>query len=724
MLEQAKWICPMTDMGEVCPTFVRRFSLRGPVSRARLTLTAMGVYEAYLNGVRVGNDILAPGWTSYQTRLQYQEYDVAALLQEENCLEITVGKGWYRGAVPDWSEKVTACKRAIPAGLLACLEWNGEDGQPQRIGTDAAWNVRPSSVRYSEIYHGETYDAAFVPSGEEEVREFAGTGAALIPQEGEPIREQETVYPRALFQTPNGETVIDFGQEVTGYVRFTVDAHAGDLVEISHAEVLDREGNFYTENYRAARAKIRYLCREGRQAYHPHMTFFGFRYIRVDHFPGTPSLEQFAAVVVHSRLRRTGRLSCSDPLLNRLFDNIIWGQKGNFLDVPTDCPQRNERLGWTGDAEVFVKTASYNFDVERFFRKWLADMAADQQPDGSVPHVVPDPYLPFGERFSSGSAAWDDAATICPWQIYLTYGNPEILRRQFSCMKRYVDYITAATGTPFLWTGGSHYGDWLGLDAPVGSYKGSSREDFIASAFYAHSTDLVVRAGRVLGEDVTAYETLYHGIVAAFRREFPGYRTQTEAALAVRFGLAPDPQKAADELADRVRADGSCLRTGFVGTPHLLHALSGYGHTELAYTLLLRREYPSWLYPVTRGATTVWEHWDGIMENGEFWSPDMNSFNHYAYGAVADWVYEVAAGIRTVEDAPGFARIRIEPHPDGRLAWLGASIETRHGPVSSVWKQEETAVRYEIATPSPAEIIIDGQTHAVGPGQYLFFGRK
>ena len=270
MLEQAKWICPVTDMGEVCPTFVRRFSLQGPVRRAQLSLTAMGVYEAYLNGVRVGNDILAPGWTSYQTRLQYQEYDVASLLAAENCLEITVGKGWYRGEIPDWSEQVTACKRQIPAGLLACLEWEGEDGQTRVIKTGTDWHVRPSSIRYSEIYHGETYDATFVPSGEEEVREFDGTGAAaLIPQEGEPIREQETVYPRALFRTPGGETVIDFGQEVTGYVCFTVDAHAGDLVEISHAEVLDRDGNFYTENYRTAKAKIRYTCREGRQVYHP-----------------------------------------------------------------------------------------------------------------------------------------------------------------------------------------------------------------------------------------------------------------------------------------------------------------------------------------------------------------------------------------------------------------------------------------------------------------------
>lgn len=541
------------------------------------------------------------------------------------------------------------------------------------------------------------------------------TTGNLIPQQGEKITEHEYVKAARCFTAPNGEVVVDFGQEVTGYIQFTLDAKAGEKVEISHGEVLDKDGNFYNANYRSAKSKIYYTCCDGVQTYKPKMTFFGFRYIRLDQFPGTPCADQFYAVAVHSDMKRTGRLRSSNPLLNQLFSNIIWGQKGNFLDVPTDCPQRDERMGWTGDAQAFVKTASYNFDVDRFFTKWLADMAADQRPDGSIGHVVPTLYV------GSGSAAWDDAAAICPWQIYLTYGDKEILRQQFDCMKKYIGFITNSTKDPYLWTGGEHYEDWLGLDAPVGSYKGSSRADFIASAFYAYSTSLVVKAGRVLGEDISEYERLYQGIVDTFRKTFTDYRTQTEHVLAVHFGLAEDPQKTADALAEMIKACGSKLQTGFVGTPYLLHVLSGYGHTELAYTLLLRTEYPSWLYPVTKGATTVWEHWDGIMENGDFWSTDMNSFNHYAYGAVADWVYEAAAGIQTVEDAPGFARVKIAPQPDSRLDWLEASIETRKGTVRSLWKQEEGRIRYEITTPSPAEIVIAGKTMEVEAGDYIFY---
>ena len=449
-----------------------------------------------------------------------------------------------------------------------------------------------------------------------------------------------------------------------------------------------------------------------------HFTFYGFRYVKVEGFIGTVSPEDFTGCVISSAMEETGMLQTSSPMVNRLLSNIKWGQRGNFLDVPTDCPQRDERMGWTGDAQAFVKTASYNYDVDRFFTKWLADMAADQLPNGSIGHVVPTLYV------GSGSAAWDDAATICPWQIYLTYGNKEILARQFDCMKKYIGFITDTTKDAWLWTGGEHYEDWLGLDAPVGSYKGSSRADFIASAFYAHSTSLVVKAGKVLGEDVSFYEELYRNIVETFRKTFTDYRTQTEHVLAVHFHLAEDPQKTADALADMVVSCGSKLQTGFVGTPYLLHVLSSYGHTDLAYTLLLRTEYPSWLYPVTKGATTVWEHWDGIMENGDFWSTDMNSFNHYAYGAVADWVYEEAAGIHTVEEAPGFERVRIAPQPDTRLEWLEASIDTRKGLVRSLWKQEEGRIRYEITTPSPAVIVIDGVETEVGPGEYIFYSHE
>ena len=509
---------------------------------------------------------------------------------------------------------------------------------------------------------------------------------------------------------------MDFGQEITGYVEFTVDAHAGDRIHILHGEVLDAEGNFYNANYRSAKAEINYICSEGIQTWHPVLTFFGFRYLLLDEFPGEATPEQFRGIAVYSDIRKTGAIQTSDPTLNQLISNIFWGQRDNFLDVPTDCPQRDERLGWTGDAQVFTKTASYNFDVERFFTKWLHDLAADQMENGAVGHVVPD-YLVGG----NASAAWADAATICPWQIYQTYGNPQILKDQFASMKKWVDYVTNHTTTPYLWTGGEHFGDWLGLDAPQGSYKGSSREDFIASAFYAHSTELVIKAGRVIGEDVKAYEALHEKIVETFRNTYPEYGTQTEHILAVQFGLAEDCQKTADALAQMIRNDGCQMRTGFVGTPYILHVLSNYGYTDLAYTLLCRKEYPSWLYAVGKGATTIWEHWDGIMENGEFWSTDMNSFNHYAYGSVADWIYEQAAGIRVVEEYPGFEKVRIHPKPGTQLEWLGASIETRHGKISSRWTHTDGAIRYEIVTPVPAQIVIGKKEYAVGPGSYIFW---
>ena len=648
MVLNAKWIRPAQTTGDVCPVYSKQFSPDqnlSSVAHATLSVTAMGVYEASLNGKRIGDFVLAPGWTSYRHRLQVQTYDITDLLSSENELSIIVGKGWYRSPLA-WPDEAHRQEKAqIPAGLIALLTITYTDGSTQLLPTGADWSAYESNVRFSEIYDGETYDAAFDPSSAPiAIAEFDGPSDTLIAQQGEKITEQERILPARIFTTPAGETVVDFGQEITGYVEVSLDAHAGDCVELSHAEVLDKYGNFYTENYRAAKAKFFYFCKDGFQTWHPKLTFFGFRYIRVDQFPGGAKAvrpDNFTAVVVCSDLQRTGFLSSSNPLLNKLFDNIIWGQKGNFVDVPTDCPQRDERLGWTGDAQVFIRTACYNFDTETFYRKWLADLAADQYPDGHVDHVIPAIL-----ENQKTSAAWGDAACVCPWELYQAFGDADILRSQFDSMKKWVGYITSSTTTKNLWTGGEHYGDWLGLDAPSGSYKGSSDEDLIASAFYAHSAELVMKAGNVLGEDVSEYETLYKNIVAAFQETWPVYHTQTECILAAHFHLAKDCQAAADQLAKLVTDAGVQLKTGFVGTPYLLHVLSDYGYVSLAWSLLLRENYPSWLYPITKGATTIWEHWDGIMENGDFWTRDMNSYNHYAYGAVADWVYGNAAGIR------------------------------------------------------------------------------
>lgn len=716
VIEKALWIQDPVHMDDVCPVFKKTWTCDKKIDHAVLRMSALGVYEAYLNGKRVSDYVLAPGWTVYEKRLQVQEYDITELLENENELFVTVGKGWFSSPMPGWMESEDKIRRkARPRALLAevCIE---AENDTTIIGTDESWLCGESAVRFSEIYDGEVYDASFETKDWKNASLLDWPMDILIPQEGEEIREIESVNAKELLHTPNGEIVVDFGQEVTGYVEFTIDGKAGQTFTISHGEVLDQNGNFYNANYRSAKAKVMYICKEGMQTWHPRLTFFGFRYIKIEGFGEDVSIEQFRAIVVHSDMKKTGSLECGVPSVNQLFSNIFWGQKGNFLDVPTDCPQRDERLGWTGDAQVFVKTASYNYDVEKFFQKWMRDLKADQRENGAIGQVIPD-YLPEEKP----SAAWGDVATIVPWQIYLTYGNIEVLAEQFESMKAWVNYITQTTSTQYLWTGGIHFGDWLGLDAPVGSYKGSTREDFIASAFYAHSTELVIKAGKLLNEDISAYEVLYKNIVSEFQKTFPEYTTQTEHVLAIQFGLAKDKQKTADALALMIQNDGTQMRTGFVGTPYILHVLSEYGYTELAYSLFLRRKYPSWLYSVEKGATTIWEHWDGIMENGEFWSTDMNSYNHYAYGSVADWVYEKAAGIQPLESAPGFSQVRIAPQPDERMGWLKASINTRNGKISSMWKYDNGRVRYEIETAVPAEIVIGEKHCSVKAGNYIFW---
>ncbi|MBR3106568.1 MAG: family 78 glycoside hydrolase catalytic domain [Clostridia bacterium] len=719
-IKNSLWITVSKETGDVAPVFRKTFSAEKQLKKAALEITALGVYEAELNGERVGDFILAPGWTSYDHRLQVQTYDVTDLLQTENDLRVTVGRGWFRSPMPGWMDSEDKQRRyRQPCGLIARLTICYTDGRKTVIGTDESWAWAESPVRFSEIYDGERYDAQFKTKDWQAVSLLEWPKDILIPQEGEIVRETECVAARRVFRTPKGETVVDFGQEITGFVEFTVAANAGDTVSFTHGEVLDADGNFYNANYRSAKALVEYTCREGKQTWHPRLTFFGFRYIKLLAWPNDPSPEDFTAIVLHSDMRRTGWLKSGNDELNQLFSNIVWGQRGNFLDVPTDCPQRDERLGWTGDAQVFIKTASYFFDVERFFKKWLHDLKADQRASGEVGQVIPD-VMPEG----GSSAAWGDAATICPWQIYQTYGDLSVLEDQFDSMKKWVDYITSVTKTPNLWIDHFHFGDWLGLDAPSGSYKGSTREDFIASAFYAHSTELVVNAGKLLGKDVSAYERLHENIVSAFRAAFPEYKTQTEHVLAAHFSLAPDPQKTADALAELLRKDGIQLRTGFVGTPYILHVLSNYGHADLAWSLVLRRKYPGWLYPVTKGATTIWEHWDGIKEDGSFWSKDMNSFNHYAYGAVADWIFEQAAGIRHAEDKPGFAELIYAPHPDKRLGWLQVKLETRHGPISALWVFQEDGVRYELETPVRTLVCLNGEERWIEKGKYTFWSAK
>ncbi len=703
MIKSAKWISPNEAAEDICYEFRRDFKAADG-AKAIIEVTAMGVYDIILNGEKIGENVLAPGWTSYETRHQYQRY--SAVLHEHNSIVITVGKGWYRS--PLMGSNIEKIKK-VPA-VIATIKFENN-----LICTDKDWYCKESNIRFSEIYDGEKVDFTVDTSKIFSVTQLDVSLDNLILQEGENITEHEKIKPKAIINTPKGETVIDFGQEITGYVQVEVDTNYGDEIIMSHAEVLDADGNFYTENYRAAKAKLNYICDAGKKVLKPRMTFFGFRYIRLDKYPVKANINNFTAIAVYSDLQKTGTISSGHTMLNKLIKNAFWGQKCNFLDIPTDCPQRNERLGWTGDAQVFCKTASYNFNVLNFFKKWLKDMSAEQLKSGAIPHVIPNTEL------DAGSAAWDDAAVIIPWQMYMTYGDIEVLENQFDCMKKYIDFITNSTHDEFLWTGGNHFGDWLGLDAPVGSYKGSSRDDFIASAYYAHSTELFVKIGKILNKDMSFYEHLYIKIVKAFKERYSEFFTQTEYILALVFGLVDNEKKVACELAEKVILDGTKIQTGFVGTPYILHALSDYGYSKLSYDLLLREKFPSWLYPITKGATTIWEHWDGIMEDGLFWSSEMNSFNHYAYGSVLDWIYEVAGGIKIVK--PGFDEIIINPHPDKRLGWLTVNIKTRYGELVSFWEVVDDEIRYEITTPTKATIVIGDVKTVVNPGKYIFFGK-
>lgn len=682
------------------PMLRRSFSLSGTVKKARLYATSLGLYELELNGRRVGDSYFTPGWTSYPNTLQTQTYDVTELLSTgDNAIGAQLGNGWYKGYLA-WGNK--RCHYGDRLALLLQLHIEYEDGHTEKIVSDRCWKAAAGPILQSEIYHGETYDARLEKEGWSspgcDDGEWTGVDTLdhgkkmLTPQVNEQVRKQERLKPVALITTPKGETVLDFGQNMVGWVRFSVQGQAGTKVELRHAEVLDSDGNFYTANLRAAKQQITYVLKGGeRETFEPRFTFQGFRYVLLDGFSAPVKPEDFEGVVLHSDMEETGAFSCSEPLVNQLQHNIKWGLKGNFLDVPTDCPQRDERLGWTGDAQMFIQTASYLMNVAPFFTKWLRDVKAEQTEEGGIPFVVPNV---LGEKDQS-SAAWGDAAVICPWTLYVSYGDKRILAEQYDSMKAWVTYIRNQGEQEYLWNTGFHFGDWLGLDAKAGDYRGATENDIIATAFYAYSTSLVRKAAEVLGkqEDAAELSELHANIVKAFREEFVtasgrlAAPTQTAHVLALKFGLLDGKaeKRAAAKLKELLEASGHHLTTGFVGTPYLNHVLSDHGMNGEAYKLLLQQTYPSWLYPVTKGATTIWEHWDGIRDDGSFWSADMNSFNHYAYGAIGDWMYRTVAGICSSEEGPGYKHIVIAPQPGEGITWAEGRLETMYGAVRSKW---------------------------------------
>lgn len=695
--------------------FIKTFTLEKPVKKARIYATAYGTYEIYINGKKVSDNYLAPGYTTYKKHLQYQIYEAEEYLCEgENEIKMVVAQGWACGAFPSYEPH----RLKFPQSILLRLE-----ADDNVIVSDDTWKCVESKVVFSEIYDGETYDSTFEGSEVSYKTDTFGYDN-LLAQELEPVRITEVVEPIELIKAPNGETVIDFGQNLVGTVYFKAEGKRGDIVEISHGEILDKDGNFYNANYRTAKAKLKYILSGENDEYFAKYTFYGFRYIRIDEYPGEVKLENFKAYVMHTDMKRTGYFESSHKLLNRLFLNAVWGQRGNHVDAPTDCPQRNERMGWTGDTQVFCKTGAQNYNTALFFRKWLMDVIRDQEENGACQIIVP--KAGDTDRTSSG---WGDAVTICPWEIYMAYGDKKALRRQYASMKKWIEYIKGEGENPYLWNTGTHYGDWLAMDGLTYDLGGGTSKDFIASAFYAYSTDIVRKTANVLGEseDEKYYAELHEKIVEEINKEFITRtgrvcdNTQTAHVLALNFGLVENKERTAKELAQLVTENKDRLSTGFLGTPYLCDALADNGYMNKAFDLLLGEEYPSWLFSVKMGATTIWEHWDGIKPDGTLWDTSMNSYNHYAYGAVCDFMYKRIGGI--VPKEAGYKRILIKPEIDSRITYARTSIDTMYGKISTDWKVENDkfSMTVEIPENTKAEIVLpDGTTHNVGSGIYRF----
>lgn len=719
---KASWVEPEKNFDakqSLPPVYTRKeFSISKKIASARLVASSRGLYRFFLNGKAVSDQLFTPGWTSYNKRTQYQVYDVTALLKQgNNAAGAVLAEGWYRGTL-GWGDNRNLYGKKL--GLLAALRITYTDGSTDWIGTDATWKATDKGpIRFSGIYDGEVYDAnmemngwataGYSDAGWWNVNLSDRQQQVLVPHEGEAVRRIEEIRPVKIFRTPKGELVADMGQNMVGWVRFRAKGSKGNVFKVHHAEVLDKDGNFYTENLRAAKQLSQYTS-AGRadEVYEPSFTFMGFRFVMLEGFPGDVKAEDLTGVVIHSDMKKSGELETSNPLLNQLQHNIQWGQKGNFLDVPTDCPQRDERLGWTGDAQAFIRTASYNYDIASFFTKWLKDVAADQHPDGGVPFVIPDVL-----RGGGVSAGWGDVALIAPMTIYECYGDRQLLEQQYPSMKAYVEYIRKKSGDSMIWKGGSVFGDWLYYHPGEFDHTtsdGHTDRELISTAFYAYSTSLLLRAADILGkaDEKAMYTELLRKIKDAYNREYvsPSGRvysgSQTSYVLSLMFDLLPEEKRAnaAAYLVQDIRGRGNHLSTGFLGTPYLCHVLSRFGYDSVAYDLLLQESYPSWLYPVKMGATTIWERWDGLRPNKTFQDKGMNSFNHYAYGAIGEWMYRRMAGINTDLSVPGYKKFVIAPVPSARVDSISAVYESPYGKIHSAWKKTNMGYEYNIRIPA------------------------
>lgn len=699
-----------TDRSLPCPMLRRTFRVERPVRRARLYATAMGLYEARINGRRVGDDLFTPGWTDYKVRIQYQTYDVAPLLRRgENAIAAVLGDGWACGYLI-WENR-----RALWAdrpALLAQLMIDYEDGSTETIATDGRWRAGTGPILESDIYNGETFDARLempgwdAPGFDDSSWAAATTverpKAPLVAPVSQPVRRIEEIRPKEITEPEPGRFIFHLGQNMVGWVRLKVREKPGTRIVLRFGEMLKADGTLYTDNLRAAKATDVYICRGGGdEVFEPHFTFHGFQYAEVSGLGARPALDAVTGVVIHTAAPVSGRFECSSDMVNRLQSNIRWGQKGNFLDVPTDCPQRNERLGWTGDAQVFARTACFNLDVAAFYTKYCRDLADAQQPDGRFPDVAPNVLGP------GGNCAWADAGVIVPWTVYLCYGDTAILDRHFDAMARWVDFMERESDGLIRPEYG--YGDWLSID---GANPGAptTPKSLIGTAYFALCARLVARAAELTRRSGAAarYRALEARVVAAFNREFvtPGGRvvghSQTGYLLALGFDLLPPEKRPAAErhlLADLERRKWH-LSTGFVGTPLLAPVLTRIGRTDAAYRLLMQDTYPSWLYPILQGATTMWERWNSYTKEGGFGDVGMNSFNHYAYGAIGQWLYATVAGLDLDPDRPGYRHAIIRPEPGGGLTWAEAELHTPYGLLRSRWELDGRRMTLALAVPA------------------------
>ncbi|MDF2731626.1 MAG: Bacterial alpha-L-rhamnosidase [Desertimonas sp.] len=746
LLDPTDWTAlPITAVfpefaGERPIRFRRSFTARRGVIRARLYVSALGVYTVDCNGARLGDEVLAPGWTSYRHRLRYSMLDVTdAIGDGDNVIGITVAEGWYRGRLGFHGGRRDTYGADI--GPVAQLELFYDDGTSDTVVTDGQWRASPDACTSASLYDGEAFDArlaepSWATAGFDDtawiaVDELASVADRMVAPTGPPVRRIETLRPVAIERSPTDIAVVDFGQNLTGRVRLTVRGTAGDEITLRHAEVLDK-GELAMWLLRTAAATDTYtLAGEGGdEIYEPAFTFHGFRYASIEGPRNVVEQTSIEAIVCHSDLPATGTFECSDERLNQLHENVRWSMRGNFVDVPTDCPQRDERLGWTGDLQVFAPTAAFLYDCCGLIESWLADLAAEQAELGTVPPYVPWVELVFA---AAPAAAWGDAAVVVPWVLYERFGDVDVLRRQYDSMRAWVDEVAALAGDDHLWDEGFQFGDWLDPAAPPRD-PGAGRTDaaLIATGYHAYTARLLARTAGILGlaADRDRYDELADRITDGFNAEFvtPTGRmasdAQTAYALALRFDLLASEgqrRRAAERLAELVRREDFRIGTGFVGTPLVCDALVDAGFVDDAYHLLLQTQCPSWLYPITMGATTVWERWDSLLPDGSINRTEMTSFNHYALGAIADFLHRVVAGLAPAE--PGYRKLLVRPRPGGGLIHAGASLRTPYGDASVRWKRADDRLVVEVVVPigSSARVELPGTDVVdVGPGAHRF----